>query len=295
MLRCVRWALLFNPNQDVRLATQGDFECLLNSDGFKHTDSQIQRRSERYGRTPGFKGSNVNNHVTTDQSFFKRKTGDGRRSLILNQIDATRFRSVCLGQRWIKTGWILLKRRNMWPVVQPMSEPGEFVFVPRNLTVRDSVAQIGNNTSNSEALIQSRTALNAGEVENVATDQLEAVQQREHRDTREFPGTGTSSRRRCQYQEGREARECCNNTQNKANRCFCTTILFKLQDWYSTGHGSHTPLKDEGDKPMMDLAQSLQTLGVHALADLQTWCVRTQNWYEHVAASICADVQMKRN
>ena len=49
-------------------------------------------------------------------------------------------------------------------------------------SVRDSVTQIGNNTSKS-----------------VVTDQLEAVQQREHRDTR------TS------YQEGQEARECCSN------------------------------------------------------------------------------------
>ena len=47
--------------------------------------------------------------------------------------------------------------------------------------------------------------------------------------------------------------------------------IASLEDWYSTDYGSHTPLKDEGDKPMMDLAQSLQTLGVHALADMQTW------------------------
>ena len=112
-----------------------------------------------------------------------------------------------------------------------MSEPFEFVFVPRKLSVRDSVTQIGNNISKSEASIQSRTALNAGEMETSVTDKLEAVQQREHR-------TGTSSRRRCQYQEGKEARECCNNTQNNANRCFCTAILFKSQDWHSTGHGS---------------------------------------------------------
>ena len=123
----------------------------------------------------------------------------------------------------------------------------------KKLPVRDSVTQIGNDTSKSGA-------------------------QREKRDTRDFLGTGTSWRRRCQYQEGKEERKCCNKTQNKANRCFCTEILFKLQDWYSTGHGSHTPPQDNGDKPMMDLAQSLQT-----------WCVRTQNWYEHVAASICAD------
>ena len=46
----------------------------------------------------------------------------------------------------------------------PASEPCEFVFVPRKLTVQDLVMQIGNNTSKSEASIQSRTALNAGEV-----------------------------------------------------------------------------------------------------------------------------------
>ena len=86
-------------------------------------------------------------------------------------------------------------------------------------------------------------------MENLATDQLQALQQREHRDTRDVLRTGTSSRRRCQYQEGQEARNCCDNTKNKANRCFCTTILFKLQDWYYTGNGSHTPLQDDGDKP----------------------------------------------
>ena len=31
-----------------------------------------------------------------------------------------------------------------------------------------------------------------------------------------------------------------------------------LQDWYSTDHGSHTPLQDEGDEPMMDLVTVLQ-------------------------------------
>ena len=152
-----------------------DFECLLNNDGFKHTDIQSQRRSERYGRTLGFKDSNVNNLVATDQTNIRRKMENGIWSLTLHQIDVTRFGSVCLGQRWIKTGWILLKRQNIWPVVQPMSEPGEFVFVPRKLTVRDSVTQIGNNTSKSGASIQSRTALNVGEMENLAT--LEAVQQ----------------------------------------------------------------------------------------------------------------------
>ena len=126
----------------------------------------------------------------SDQTNVIRKTGDGRWSLILNQIDATRFRSDCLGQRWIKTGWILLKQRNVWPVVQPMSEPCEFVFVPRKLAVRDSVTQIGNNTSKSEASIQSVTALSAGGMENSLTDRLEAVQPREHKTYARLCGYG---------------------------------------------------------------------------------------------------------
>ena len=60
----------------------------------------------------------------------------------------------------------------------------EFVCVPRKLTLRDSVMQIGNNTSKSEASIQKVTALNVGEMDNVVADRLEARQQREHRDTR---------------------------------------------------------------------------------------------------------------
>ena len=150
-------------------------------------------------------------------------------------------------------------------MVQPMSEPGDFVIVPLNLTVRDSVTQIEKITSKCGTSIQSRTALSVGEMENLATDQMEAVQLREHSDTREFLSTGTSSRRRCQYQEGKEG------------------------DWYSTGHGSHTPLQDDGHKPMTDLAQSLHTMYSHTLTDVQTWCVLAQNWCEHIAASICAD------
>ena len=107
------------------------------------------------------------------------------------------------------------------------------------------------------------------------TDRLEAVQQREHRDTRDLVDTGTKmsvSRRKKKRANVAIPRK------TKSNRCFCTTILFKSQDWYSTGHGSHTPLQDAGNKPMMDLAQSLQA-----------WYGRTQTWYEHVVGSIGAD------
>ena len=75
-------------------------------------------------------------------------------------------------------------------------------------------------------------------------------------------------------------RKCC----NKANRCLRTKMLFKSQDWYSASHGSHTPQQDDGDKPMMDLAQNLQT-----------WNVHTQTWSEHRVASICAQSYLAKN
>ena len=52
------------------MAMQRDFGCLLDNDGFKHIDIQIKRRSEPHGRAPGFKDSNVNNLVTSDQTEF---------------------------------------------------------------------------------------------------------------------------------------------------------------------------------------------------------------------------------
>ena len=106
------------------------------------------------------------------------------------------------------------------------------VFVPRKLSVRDSECrmQIGNDTSKSEASIQSETALNAGETDNSSTDQLEARHQKEHKDVRYFWDTRTSSRRRLQYQEGKELRK----YWKDANHRFSAAMLFKLQDWYST-------------------------------------------------------------
>ena len=123
-----------------------------------------------------------------------------------------------------------------------MSEPCEFVFVPRKLTVRNSVTQSGNNTSEMWIVNSEQDSIECwrnGEFGDGSSGN--GVQQGEHRDTRDFLGTGTSSRLRCQYQVGKEARECCNNAQNKANRCFCTSMLIKSQDWCSTGHGSRTP------------------------------------------------------
>ena len=56
-------ALFYNPTQDVRMTTQSDFECLLDDGGHRHINTQIQRRSERQGRAPGFRDSNLNNLV----------------------------------------------------------------------------------------------------------------------------------------------------------------------------------------------------------------------------------------
>ena len=67
-----------------------------------------------------------------------------------------------------------------------MVEPCEFEIVTMKRAVRDSVAQIGNHTSKSEASIQSVTAWTVGETENSWTDRLEAGQQREHKDMRDF-------------------------------------------------------------------------------------------------------------
>ena len=136
-------------------------------------------------------------------------------------------------------------------------------FVPRKLTVRNSVMQIGNNTSKTEASIQSRTALTAREMENLVTDQLEAAQPREHIRENFWVLQQVRDEDVSIKQEEKRA-NVATIRKKKANRCFCTTIWFESQDWYSTGHGSHSPLPDDGDKSMMDLAQSLQTLGVHA-------------------------------
>ena len=40
--------------------------------------SIFKRRIERHGRTPGFKDSNVNKLVTTDQTDIRLKAEDGR-------------------------------------------------------------------------------------------------------------------------------------------------------------------------------------------------------------------------
>ena len=123
-----------------------------------------------------------------------------------------------------------------------MSEPGEFEFAARKRAVQDSGIQVGNHNSKSEVLIQSETALNAGEKENYSMDQLEAVHQREHKDARYIwiP-------EQVQDEDFSIKKE--KNCASTGKRPIIASVLqcranFKigiLQD-----HGSHTPLQDEG-------------------------------------------------
>ena len=168
---------------------------------------------------------------------------DGRQSLILNEIDATRCRSVCL-----KISYLAQDRLDLAEIVRQlalqMSEPCEFEFVPMKRAMRDLVAQIGNHTSKSEASIQS---VNDGETENSLTDRKKAGQQREHK--------------------GIKKEKNCASVGTKPIFASVLQQLCKLQDWYSTDHGSHTPLQDDGDEPIMDLVTCCSP-GMH----VQTRC-----------------------
>ena len=128
-----------------------------------------------------------------------------------------------------------------------MSEPCEFEFVPMKRAARDSVAQIENHTSKSEASIQSVTALNVGETVNSLTDRLEAGQQREHKDMRYF---WIQEQVRDEDFSIKKEKNCA-NVGTKPIFVSSLQQHCKLQDWYSTDHGSHTPLQDDGDEPMM--------------------------------------------
>ena len=128
--------------------------------------------------------------------------------------------------------------------------------------VRDSVAQIGNHTS--KASIQSGTALNARETENSVTEKLEAGKQREHNKSSRPLNTRTSSRRTLQYHEGEELRTCC----NKANRCFSTAMLFKLQDWCSTAVDADDGSGAKSAYPVRARSVTLSCTDKNQLADV---------------------------
>ena len=52
--------------------------------------------------------------------------------------------------------------------------------------------------------------------------------------------------------------------------------IASLQVWYCTDCGSHTPLHDEGDEPVMDLVTGLQTRREHG--DMSTETESCQRW-----------------
>ena len=102
-----------------------------------------------------------------------------------------------------------------------MGELCEFEFVPRKRAVQDSVAQIGNHTS---------TALNCWRNGELSDGSIGSNTSKGKQRCTILLDTRTSSRRRLQYQEGKELRR----YWKGANHCFSTTKLFKLREWYST-------------------------------------------------------------
>ena len=143
------------------------------------------------------------------------------------------------------------------------------------------VAQIGNHTVKSGSTLQSLTALSVGEAEfyevvkggqvgqslrsvyqdlgipmkietqsdsstaNSLTDRLGAGQRTKHIDTRFFWNKKefkmeTSVSRRCLQRRTAQVLERSQSLLQYYNHSA------SLQDWYSTDHGSHTPLQDDG-------------------------------------------------
>ena len=52
--------------------------------------------------------------------------------------------------------------------------------------------------------------------------------------------------------------------------------IASLQDWYSTDHGSHTPLQDDDDEPMTESVTGLQPRREHRNRKLSTTIVNTE-------------------
>ena len=95
----------------------------------------------------------------------------------------------------------------------------------RSVAARDSVTQIGNHTSKSEASIQKVTAFECRRNGEYFDESIGSRTSKGTQRCKILLDTRTSSRRRLQYQEGEELRKC----WNEANHCFSTAMLFKLQ------------------------------------------------------------------
>ena len=106
----------------------------------------------------------------------------------------------------------------------------------------DQTVQIRNHSSKSEVLVQSEAALNAGETESYSMDQLEAIHQREHKDARYF-------RLPEQVQEEDVSIKKEKNCTNIGKKPIIASVLqcdSNSKIGILRGHGSHTPLQDEG-------------------------------------------------
>ena len=201
------------------MAVQDDLECLLDDDDSNTSIFKSKRRSERHVRTPGFKESNVHNLVTYDHTNIRRKTGDGRRGWNLNEIDVTKREFV--GSR--QAGFCRRSKTFRWTTA--MSEPVISYWSEGSLLCEIRWHRLGTTLRNLERLFRAGQHWILEKWRRINCKQYS----KENTKIREtFLSTGTSSRRRCQYQEGKEARECCNNKQNKANRCFLYYKMFRL-------------------------------------------------------------------
>ena len=102
----------------------------------------------------------------------------------------------------------------------------------------------GTTLRNLKRRFRAGTALNAGETENSLTDRLEAEQQREHKDMRDF---WIQEQVQDEDFSIKKEKNCANVGKKpivaSVLQCCSNCKIGILQD-----HGSHTPLQDEGDE-----------------------------------------------
>ena len=175
--------------------------------------------------------------------------------MILNKIDATRCKFV--GPR--QAGFCR-RSKTFGEWSSQRASIAKFEFAPMKRAVRDPVAQIGNHTSKSEASIQSGTALNAGGTENSLDGSIGSRTAQGTRRYARLLDTRNKFKMEASVSRKRRLAQMLESSQSFASvlQCCSNCKIGILQD-----HGSHTPLQDEGEEPMMGLASSLQTRYEH--------------------------------
>ena len=188
-------------------------------------------------------------------------------------------------------------RRQKYVVMISVSVDSDFAGDPvSRKSTTGLVAQIANHTVKSGLTLQSLTALSVGEVEfyavvkggqvglslrsmyqdlgtpmkieiqsdsstaNSLTDRLGAGQRTKHIDTRYFWIKERVQDGDLSIKKVLTAKNCADVGTMPVSASAQQQHCKFLQDWYSTDHGSHTPLHDEGDEPMMDLVTGLQPI-----------------------------------